>query len=125
MALFEPQLQKLQALRMIDLKVSKGMTKVQIAKEMGVSTDTVDRRLAMAKKAGLYVTYEDQILNGLVPKAISAIAEALDDGDSETGQEVLKNILPFFYSFIFPPCPTWSSRTESSFEMPSSPIVTP
>ena len=92
-AIFEPALQKIQALHILDLQLAKGLNRTEVAKELGISTDTVARRLALAKKAGLYVQYEDAILQGLVPLAIDSVKTALLDGDAEIGLEILKGVM--------------------------------
>lgn len=64
----------------------------QIAKEMNVSVDTVERRLKFAEKANLMVDMERQLMQELVPAAMKAVKTALEDGDSETAIIVLQSM---------------------------------
>lgn len=89
MALHDKDLQRLQAMMMIHMKVH-GMGNNEIAQELNIHKDTVERRLAFARKADLFVEYESQLIEKLIPKAIKAIETALEDGDAETGLEILK-----------------------------------
>jgi len=95
----DPDLRRLRALRMIELRI-KGNSLKQIAEEFGVSTDTVDRTLSWAKKAELVVEAEDKILRELVPAAQNAILAVLAGTDDEvkakTALEIFKGTLPSF-----------------------------
>lgn len=91
MALHNIDLQKMQAMMMINMKL-RGMGNLEIAKAMNISKDTVERRLAFANKAGLFVELERQILDDLVPAAMKAIKTALEDGDAETAMELFKSM---------------------------------
>lgn len=64
----------------------------QIAKELNVSVDTVERRLKFAEKANLLVDMERQLMQELVPAAMKAVKTALEDGDSETAIIVLQSM---------------------------------
>lgn len=66
------------------------MSNTQVAKEFHVSTKTIEREIDWAKRQGLVATYEDQILNELVPEAIGAFRKALANGDAQVALEVLK-----------------------------------
>lgn len=92
MALRNIDLKKMQALMMIEMKVGKGMNNEEIAKALSIHPDTVERRLLFAKKAGMFVKVEQQILERLVPKALNALETALEDGDAETAMELMKAI---------------------------------
>lgn len=89
----DEKLRALRAKRMISMRVDDGMSMTEIAEKMGIHTATVRRNLTWAKKAGLFVEYEDQILQDVVPKAIEALKMALDDGDGELAIKVLSNTL--------------------------------
>ena len=92
MALHNKDLQKLQAMMMISMKVTQGMNNREIAKELNIHPETVDRRLIFAQKAGMFLDLERQIMQNLVPKAMKAIETAMEDGDAETALEVLKSV---------------------------------
>lgn len=72
------------------------MSMQQIADHLNIHRDTVERRLQYAKKAGLFLDFERQVIETLIPKAIEAVKTALEDGDAETGLEILKamNVIP-------------------------------
>lgn len=93
MAIFDTNLKAIRAKEMIALKTGKGMSNKEIAAEMGVHPDTVARALTWAKKAGLFVKYEDDLLESVVPKALEALKAALDDGDGELAIKVLENTI--------------------------------
>lgn len=84
---------------MIDMRI-KGATNPEVAKEFGVSTQTVIRTLSWAKKAELMVEAEDKILSELVPAAHKALIRALEGEDSEVASdralEIFKAVLPSF-----------------------------
>jgi len=88
--LHNKDLQKIQAMMMVQMRVT-GSSNVEIAKALNMSTDTVERRLKFADKAGLFIEYEQHLLQSLVPKAMKAIETALEDGDAETALEVLRS----------------------------------
>lgn len=91
MAIHNEDLKRLQAMTMIHLKVN-GHGNREIADKMNISVDTVERRLTWAERAGMFVKFEQQIIDELVPKSIEAIKTALEDGDAETALEVLKSV---------------------------------
>lgn len=87
--IFDPQLKRARALLMVAARV-KGRSYKQIAAEFNVSEHTVQRQLDFAKRAGLIVDFEDQILQELVPAAISQIKSAIQNGDTQSAFEILK-----------------------------------
>jgi uncharacterized membrane protein len=89
MSLHNKDLQKLQAMMMIQMKV-RGMGNKEIAEELNIHPDTVERRLAYANKAGLFIELERQFLQELVPAGMKALKTAMEDGDAETALELFK-----------------------------------
>ncbi len=98
-SLKDPDLRRLRALRMIEMRI-KGKTLAEVAKEFGVSKDTVERSLSWAKKAELVVQAEDKILRELVPAATAALRAVLagenDEVKAKTALEIFKGTLPSF-----------------------------
>jgi hypothetical protein len=88
--LHNKDLQKLQAMMMIQMKLGKNMSNVQIAKEMGVHYETVASRMKLAEEAGLFLDMKNEMISRILPKAMKAVDTALEDGDSETGLEILR-----------------------------------
>lgn len=71
----------------------KNVSLVAIGKEFGVSDQTVARSLKWAEKNGLIESFEDQILNDLVPTAMKTLKEAMETGkDAQVALEVFKGI---------------------------------
>jgi len=95
----DPDLRRLRALRMIDMRI-RGKTMKQVAEEFGVSENTVERTLSWAKKAELVVQAEDKILRELVPAAQKALLAVLagenDDVKAKAALEIFKGTLPSF-----------------------------
>lgn len=91
MALFDPNLQRLRDMMMIQMKLM-GKTNVAIAKEFNLTTMTVDRSLTRAKKAGLFVQLEQKIMDELIPAGFKALKTAMEDGDAETAMELFKSL---------------------------------
>lgn len=98
-SLKDPDLRRLRALGMIDMRI-RGKTNKEVAKAFNVSEDTVERTLTWAKKAELVVQAEDKILRELVPAAQTAILAVLQGDDLEvkakTALEIFKGTLPSF-----------------------------
>lgn len=84
------ELKKVRAMTIIDKIANQGKTHGQVAKEMGISTDTVARTLAWARTAQIFVEFEQRLFNELLPLAHSAVKGALEDGDAQIGLEILK-----------------------------------
>jgi len=85
-------LQKIQALMMMQMRLGQNMSNKKIAEAMNLNVETVERRFALAEKAGLFLDLEKELITNLVPKAMKAIETALEDGDSETALEILKSV---------------------------------
>lgn len=77
---------------MVEGKVMRNMTNPQLAKEFNCSVDTVERTLTWAKRADIFATYEDKIVQELIPLAHSAIRDALADGNAKIAVEVFKGL---------------------------------
>ena len=92
MGLYDPELKRIRAVHIVHLKTTKGLNNIQVGKELGISRDTVERSLTFAKKAGLFVDYENKIIQEIIPLALEAIKTALKDGDSETALEILRGM---------------------------------
>lgn len=97
----DPKQRHVRALKMLDFKISTGATQLDVAKEFGVSEQTVHRALSYARKAELVTTIEDKILQDLVPAAHKAILTALKDTENpiesaKIALEVFKGALPGF-----------------------------
>lgn len=86
------QERKLRAILMLGKVVGEGKSKKQVAKEMGVSHDTVERTLAWARQANIFVEYEQRLYDELVPLAHEAIKLALSDGDAQVALKVMESI---------------------------------
>lgn len=84
------ELKKVRALTIINKIANEGKTHGQVAKEMGISTDTVARTLAWARTAQIFVEFEQRLYNELLPLAHAAVKGALEDGDAQIGLEILK-----------------------------------
>lgn len=86
-------LRRLRAHAMIQARVQDGMSKKEIAEKFNVSTKTVERTLTWAKKADLFVEYEDRLMTDLLPLAYEALKSALGpDGDPKIAIQILKGL---------------------------------
>ena len=92
MAVKHDQDKKLRAMMMVHKTVGEGKSKKQVAKEMGISHDTVERTLAWARQANVFVDYEHRLYDELVPLAHEAIKLALMDGDAQVALKVMDSI---------------------------------
>lgn len=68
----------------------RGSSYRDIATEFNVSEDTVERTLSFAKKAGLIASFEDRILQELMPAAIETYKKAMENGNVAIATEVFK-----------------------------------
>ena len=91
MGLKDENLRRIRATKVVNMRVS-GHRLGQIAEELNISIDTVERDIKYAEKANLFLDLEQKLLHQLAPKAITAIETALEDGDAETAIEVLKSL---------------------------------
>lgn len=73
-----PEIQRLRAMEMLQMNVS-GMNQQEIAEKFGCHRDTVKRSLEYAVREGLTQRYENQLIQRLVPAALSVIETAITD----------------------------------------------
>lgn len=92
MPLQNKQDQLLRARMIVQKVILEGKTHTETAKEMGISHDTVSRGLAMARKAKIYVDYEQKLYDELVPLAHEAVKMGLEDGNAELGLKILQGV---------------------------------
>jgi hypothetical protein len=83
-------LRRVRALAIINRKIVGAMSSKSIAAEFNLSSNTVENEIDWAKRQGLVASYEDQLLNELVPAAIAAFKVALANNDAQVALEVLK-----------------------------------
>jgi predicted transcriptional regulator len=96
MGIQDETLKRIRAQQMIEAKVSKGMTNAEIAKDFGVHERTVERTLSWAKKADLFIQYEDRLMSELLPLAHETLRTALGpNGDPKVALKIYEgtNIL--------------------------------
>jgi hypothetical protein len=79
-------------MKMVEGKVMRNKTNRELAEEFHCSVDTVERTLTWAKRADIFATYEDKIVQELIPLAHSAIRDALADGNAKIAVEVFKGL---------------------------------
>lgn len=79
MALKNPRQQQVRALAMLEQRVMHGKTNGEIAKEFGVSANTVNRAMSLAAKGDLLIGFEDKLHRELLPLAHQALVDALID----------------------------------------------
>lgn len=94
LALKSSDLYRVRALEIVKRKVLQNQTHKQIASEMGIHPDTVERSLVWARKANIFKKLEDQMWQEMVPKAMKRVLRELDneDGDVKTAEKVLYSI---------------------------------
>jgi hypothetical protein len=98
----DPEMKRIRALMMVQFKIKTGATIPEVAKEFGVSENTVKRNLSFVKRAKLLADLEDRILNELGTAAFDAIKNALTDTDAPSiekgklGLETFKGFIPGF-----------------------------
>lgn len=92
MALTNDSEKKLRAMMMVHKTVGEGKSKKEVAREMGVSHDTVERTLAWARQANVFVDYEHRLYDELVPLAHEAIKLALMDGDAQVALKIMDSV---------------------------------
>lgn len=90
MALHSKKQQKARALKMLEAKVLHGKTNAQIARDFGVTPDTVKKALTLAEKADIIVSFEDRLMSELLPLAHEAVMGALQEGNAKIGLAVLQ-----------------------------------
>jgi transposase-like protein len=77
MGLKNPRQQQARAVAMLEQRVMHGKTHAEIAKEFGVSSNTVHRAMSLAAKGDLLMSFEDKLHRDLLPLAHRALDEAL------------------------------------------------
>lgn len=92
MAIHDEQDKKLRARAIVQKVVLEGKTQKQAAKELGISHDTVARGLAYARKANLYVEFEQRAYEELLPAAFQAVKLELEDGNGDLGLKILQGL---------------------------------
>lgn len=107
MALRTDKQRKARALKMLESKILEGKTNKQIAKDFGVTPDTVSKALSLAQKADIVVRFEDRLYSELLPLAHDAVAGALSEGNAKIGLAVLQG------TQILRPQGTRSKRQEA------------
>lgn len=81
---------KLRDMAMLQMKLTSGMTHLQLAEHFKVSENTVRRALSREAHKELVEQFEDQLIKELVPTAMKAIKDACDNGDAKAALEILK-----------------------------------
>jgi hypothetical protein len=92
MGLAEPKFKRLRAMKMVEGKVLRNLNNAELAKEFHCSVDTVERTLTWAKRADIFATFEDKIVQELIPLAHDAIKSALAEGNAKIAVEVFKGL---------------------------------
>ena len=82
--------QQARALKMLEMKLLQGKTAKEIAKDFGVSPQVVHQAMSLAKKADIVVSFEDKLMNELLPLAYEATRAALVEGNAKIGMEIMK-----------------------------------
>lgn len=82
--------QQARALKMLESKILQGKTAKEIAKDFGVSPQVVHQAMSLAKKADIVVSFEDKLMNELLPLAYEATRAALVEGNAKIGMEIMK-----------------------------------
>lgn len=85
----DPDMMRARAALMLTRRLH-GASYTEIAAEFRVSTDTVERALSLARRAGMITKFEDEVLSDLVPLAIGQFKKAITEGDTAAALEVLK-----------------------------------
>jgi hypothetical protein len=83
-------LRRARALAMLRAKLTMNLSDDKVAAHFGVSPSTVARTTKIAIREGLLQQYEDELLNDLVPTAMKAAKDALENGDTQVALEILK-----------------------------------
>ena len=90
MALRDPKQRQARALKMLEMKMMAGKTDAEVAKAFGVNPATVQKAMSLARKGDLVVSFEDKLMNELLPLAHEAMKTALTDGNAKIALEVFK-----------------------------------
>lgn len=89
-AILKGDLQRMRGLLMLQRKLTSGLSNDLLAKEFNTSRSTIERTLRWVKNTGLINHFEDQILEKLVPQAMSAIEHALKENNAQVALEIFK-----------------------------------
>lgn len=90
MALRDPKAQRARAAKMLEMKILEGKTNKEIAKEFRLSEITVQKAMTLARKGDIVVSFEDKLMNELLPLAHNALIGALQDGNVKAALEIYK-----------------------------------
>lgn len=94
MALRDPKAQRARAAKMLEMKILEGKTNKEIAKEFHVGEMTVKKAMTLARKGDIVVSFEDRLMNELLPLAHDAIRNSLmgieGGGNAKIGLEIFK-----------------------------------
>lgn len=95
MGLQNKKWQQARAMKMLESKIMGGKSNNEIAKDFNVGIDVVKKAMSLAKKGDLIISFEDKLMNELLPLAHEALKGALYDGDAKVALEIFKgtNIL--------------------------------
>ena len=85
-----PADKKLRAMEVVKRHIVQGEQIKDIAKDMNVSQDTIQRSLEWARRANLFVQYEQKLFDELLPLAHEAVKLALQDGDAQVALKILE-----------------------------------
>lgn len=81
---------KARAAKMLEMKLMLGKTNEEIAVAFGVKRTTVSRAMTLAKKADIIVSFEDKLVNELLPLAFEAAKGALLEGNAKVALALLQ-----------------------------------
>lgn len=86
------QLRQLRDLKILERKITSGLSNKELAKEFGIYHKTVKNALSRIARSELAQKFEDQLLTELGPLAMNALKGALQAGNEQVALEVLKGI---------------------------------
>ena len=75
---------------MLESKILQGKSAKEIGKDFGVSPQVVHQAMSLVKKGDLVVSFEDKLMNELLPLAYEATRAALVEGNAKIGMEIMK-----------------------------------
>lgn len=87
----DPELRRVRALQMVERKI-KNVSLADIAKEFNVHPDTVAREIQWVKNQNLFASYEDRIIEELIPTAIDTFRDAMRNGNVDVAEKVFKGM---------------------------------
>lgn len=77
-------------MKMLEARIMQGKTQADIAKDFGVSERTVTKAMSLAAKGDLLISFEDKLMNELLPLAHTALVGALHEGNAKVALEIFK-----------------------------------